>query len=225
MCGEITQHLSPARSGTAARVFRPRRKLTRHKLLSGQPHGHHAQIIHGGGPGCGICHGHVELGGVYCYTPQTIGGCREKNKKQKQKTNDDLESTAKSVCLFVCFYRKSRFWRWEAAFIYCNPNPQKKHGTIIYSNFSCRPKREESLNTLGGKPDTWYTLHRERHARSAPGKKWGNCFLLPEKRPLRAKARGQSRNALLVKHVRPTENKQMHLCLRTILEQVHLLIV
>ena len=54
------------------------RRLTRHKLLSRQPHRNHAQIIHGGGPGCGICHGHAELGCIYRYTPQTIGGCREK---------------------------------------------------------------------------------------------------------------------------------------------------
>lgn len=53
-------------------------KLTRHKLLSRQPHGNHAQVIHGGGPGCGIGHGHVELGCVYRYTPQTISCCGEK---------------------------------------------------------------------------------------------------------------------------------------------------
>lgn len=71
--------------------FKPRRELTRHKLLSRQPHGNHAQVIHGGGPGCGICHGHVELGCVYRYTPQTIRGCRK-------KINNDWESIGKGIC-------------------------------------------------------------------------------------------------------------------------------
>lgn len=73
------RHLSPTPAGTAASIFETRKKLTRHKLLSRQPHGNHAQVVHGCGPGCGICHGHVELGCIYRYTPQTIGCC-EKNK-------------------------------------------------------------------------------------------------------------------------------------------------
>lgn len=75
--GDVSGHLSSTPFDTAASIFRPMRTLTRHELLSGQPHGNHAQIVHGGGPGCGICHGHVEPGCVHRYTPQTIGGCRK----------------------------------------------------------------------------------------------------------------------------------------------------
>lgn len=62
---QITRRLSPTPFGVAASIFQPGRKLTRYKLLSRQPHGNHAQVIHGGGPSGGVCHRHAELGRVY----------------------------------------------------------------------------------------------------------------------------------------------------------------